>query len=111
VRITRPFYLGVTEVTQGQYKAVTGENPSQFEGSDDLPVERVSWNDAIAFCNKLSEREGSSRIIALAWGSSRAATGTVCRRRWSGSTPVAAGATTRYSFGDDADGLGAHALV
>ena len=58
VRITRPFYLGVTEVTQGQYRAVTGENPSHFKGSDDLPVEQVSWNDAIAFCNKLSEREG-----------------------------------------------------
>ena len=54
VRITRPFYLGVTEVTQGQYRAVTGQNPSHFKGSDDLPVEQVSWNDAIAFCNKLS---------------------------------------------------------
>ena len=58
VRITRPFYMGVHEVTQGQYRAVTGEDPSHFKGSDDLPVESVSWDDAITFCNKLSELEG-----------------------------------------------------
>jgi formylglycine-generating enzyme required for sulfatase activity len=40
VRIARPFYLGATEVTQGQYRTVTGESPSAFKGSDDLPVER-----------------------------------------------------------------------
>jgi formylglycine-generating enzyme required for sulfatase activity len=39
VQITRPFYLGVYEVTQGQYRAVTGANPSYFKGSDDMPVE------------------------------------------------------------------------
>ena len=58
MRITRPFYLGATEVTQGQYRAVTGANPSDFKGSDDLPVENVSWNDAIAFCDKLSVHDG-----------------------------------------------------
>jgi len=47
VRITRPFYSGATEVTQGQYRAVLGENPSGFKGSDDLPVERVSWHEAL----------------------------------------------------------------
>ena len=57
VRITRPFYLGATEVTQGQYRAVTGQSPSHFKGSDDLPVEQVSWTDAIAFCDKLSALE------------------------------------------------------
>ena len=58
VRITRPFYLGVTEVTQGQFLAVTGANPSVHKGSDQLPVENVTWDDATAFCNKLSEKEG-----------------------------------------------------
>ncbi len=58
VLITRPFYLGTTEVTQGQYRAVTGVNPSKYTGSDDLPVENVSWTDAIVFCNKLSAKEG-----------------------------------------------------
>ena len=40
VTITRPFFLGIHEVTQGQYQAMMGENPSQFKGSDDLPVEK-----------------------------------------------------------------------
>src|SRR4051794_34023139 len=57
VRITRPFYMGVTEVTQGQYRAVMGLSPTPIKGSDDLPVEGLSWNDAIAFCSKLSELE------------------------------------------------------
>jgi formylglycine-generating enzyme required for sulfatase activity len=65
VRITRPFYLGVTEMTQGQYLAVTGQNPSCFQGSDDLPVEQVSWYDAVAFCNALSTSEGLSPYYQL----------------------------------------------
>ena len=58
VRITRPFYLGATEVTQGQYRAVTGENPSISKGRTTCRWRRSRWNDAIAFCNKLSEQEG-----------------------------------------------------
>ena len=57
IKITRPFFLGTYPVTQGQYQAIMGSNPSHFKGSDDLPVEQVSWFDAVAFCNKLSERE------------------------------------------------------
>jgi len=56
VTLTRPFFLGATEVTQAQWKAVMGGNPSRFQG-DDLPVENVSWDDAVRFCEKLSEKE------------------------------------------------------
>ena len=50
------FYMSPFEVRQSEYAAVTGENPSNFTG-DDLPVENVSWLEAVAFCNALSERE------------------------------------------------------
>jgi formylglycine-generating enzyme required for sulfatase activity len=54
VTLTRDFYIGQIEVTQPQYEAVTGNNPSGFKG-DDLPVEQVSWNEAMEFCAKLNE--------------------------------------------------------
>src|SRR5262249_34294094 len=57
VTITRPFYLGVGPVTQGQYEKVTGANPSQHRDEPDhalLPVENVSWDEADAFCRLLS---------------------------------------------------------
>ncbi len=57
VRITKPFYLGVYEVTQGQYEEVMGKNPSSFKGPD-LPVESVSWEEATEFCRRLSTKEG-----------------------------------------------------
>ena len=56
--------MGVTEVTQAQYEAVTGENPSRFRG-EDLPVEQVSWYDAICFCNRLSLAAGRSPVYAV----------------------------------------------
>ena len=46
-----------TQVTQALYRAVTGLSPSEFKG-DQLPVETVSWEDGIAFCNALSEKLG-----------------------------------------------------
>lgn len=51
------FYMSAFEVTQAEYQAVTGSNPSAFSG-EDLPVENVSWLDAIAYCNARSELEG-----------------------------------------------------
>jgi formylglycine-generating enzyme required for sulfatase activity len=51
------FHLGKYEVTQAQYRAVMGANPASFKG-DDLPVEGVSWNDALEFCRKLSSLTG-----------------------------------------------------
>jgi formylglycine-generating enzyme required for sulfatase activity len=51
------FYLGKDEVTQAQYQAVMGTNPSSFKG-DDLPVDSVTWSDAVEFCRKLSKMTG-----------------------------------------------------
>jgi len=51
------FYIGKYEVTQAQWKAVMGSNPSYFKG-DNLPVERVSWGDCQEFIRKLNERTG-----------------------------------------------------
>ena len=58
VTLTQPFWLGRTAVTQGQYQAVMGSNPSHFTTvGKDAPVEQLSWDDAMAFCAKLTERE------------------------------------------------------
>lgn len=55
--VAAPFYLQVTEVTQAQWEAVMGTNPSRFVGPD-RPVDSVSWDDAVAFAEALSAREG-----------------------------------------------------
>jgi sulfatase modifying factor 1 len=57
-KIEKSFLLGKTEVTQDLYQKVIGTNPSRFKGDGKNPVESVSWEDAIKFCNKLSELEG-----------------------------------------------------
>jgi formylglycine-generating enzyme required for sulfatase activity len=69
VQITKPFYCGVYEISQEEYEAIMGTNPSYFattgggkanvKGSDTrrFPVEWVSWDDATDFCAKLSQRE------------------------------------------------------
>ncbi len=49
------FWIGKYEVTQGQYRLLMGENPSLYKG-DNRPVEQVSWEDAIKFCKKFSEK-------------------------------------------------------
>jgi len=78
VRITQPFYVGVTEVTQAQYEAVMRSNPSWFAptggGKDRVagqftgehPVHLVSRLDAVKFCNKLSEMEGRKPFYEFA---------------------------------------------
>jgi formylglycine-generating enzyme required for sulfatase activity len=70
VTLTQGFSMGKFPVTQAQYEAVMGSNPSVFNPDDnslvhelitaDFPVERVSWYDALKFCNRLSMREGLS---------------------------------------------------
>jgi formylglycine-generating enzyme required for sulfatase activity len=56
VWISRGYWIGKYEVTQAEYEAVAGANPSNFKGAR-LPVEAVSWEDAVAFCTKLTQRE------------------------------------------------------
>ena len=56
VILTKGFYLGKYEVTQEQYEKVMGNNPGKFKG-ENLPVERVSWDNAVAFCKALTQRE------------------------------------------------------
>ena len=60
VEIRNPFYLGIYEVTQAQWRTVMGNNPSYFIG-DDRPVEQVSWNDITAFIDKLNAREETDK--------------------------------------------------
>ena len=84
-QVTMPsFYMGKYVVTQRVYEVVTRKNPSNFKGSN-RPVEEVSWHDAIAFCQKLSERTGRSYRLP-----SEAEWEYACR----------AGTTTAYAFGD-----------
>jgi len=54
VTISKPFYMGIYPVTQEEYEMVMGNNPSYFKGGT-RPVEKVSWDDAVAFCKKLTE--------------------------------------------------------
>ena len=56
VTLTKDYWLGATQVTQGQWKAVMGSNPSSFQKGDDYPVEKVSWDDAMEFCERLNRR-------------------------------------------------------
>ncbi|MEA3324727.1 MAG: formylglycine-generating enzyme family protein [Euryarchaeota archaeon] len=94
VRIGKPFYLGTYPVTQAEWKAVMGNNPSHFKG-DDLPVESVSWDDVQEFIKKLNEKEGTDKYRLP----SEAEWEYACR----------AGTNTRYSFGDSESKLGDYA--
>ena len=64
VTISQAFYLQTTPVTQGQWRALMDENPSNFsDGGDDCPVEGVSWNDCQEFIQRLNARgEGAYRL-------------------------------------------------
>lgn len=85
VTLTESFYLGIYDVTEEQYEAVMGRNPSPTKGATN-PVENVTWADSVEFCRKLSETSG--RTVRLP---TEAQWEYACR----------AGTTTRFSFGDD----------
>ncbi len=62
VTLTHGFYMQITEVTQGQWKALMEDNPSFFNGcGNDCPVEQVSWNDAQQFIWRLNQLEGAKK--------------------------------------------------
>ena len=60
VRISQPFYMGIHPVTQSQWQAVMGKNPSYFKGPGN-PVENVSWEEVQRFISRLNERERTWR--------------------------------------------------
>lgn len=98
VTLTRAFYLGKTEVTQGQWRAVMGTTPwkekSAVPKGDNYPAVDVTWDDANAFCVKLAERDGAGFRLPT-----EAEWEFACR----------AGQTMRFSFGHDEARLGKHA--
>ncbi|MGC9326308.1 MAG: formylglycine-generating enzyme family protein [Candidatus Hinthialibacter sp.] len=65
VKLTKDFYIGKYEITQAQYEAVMGVNPSFFQHQPNYPVERVSWYDGVKFCNRLSEMKGYKTVYDL----------------------------------------------
>jgi len=98
VTITRPYWLTVHQVTQGQWQQVMGTTPWKgqsytIEGSD-VAASYISWKDAVAFCEKLSQKEGRRYRLPT-----EAEWEYACR----------AGTTTVYSFGDDESQSGEYA--
>jgi formylglycine-generating enzyme required for sulfatase activity len=90
VTLTKGFYMGIDPVTQAQWRAVMGNNPSALEGKHH-PIENVTWHECQAFCRKLGELTG--RVFRLP---TEAEWEYACR----------AGTTTAYSFGEQARTVG-----
>lgn len=104
VIISNCFLLGKTEVTQKQWKSIMKHNPSNYQGDnssykdDDLPVEGVSWAEAMEFCQILTQKERGAGRLPKNWKytlPTEAQWEYACR----------AGTTTRFNFGDSEDDL------
>jgi formylglycine-generating enzyme required for sulfatase activity/serine/threonine protein kinase len=100
VNFPQGFWAGTTEVTQAQYRAVTGENPSEFgraaPEAGRYPVENVSWNQAVEFTRLLNEREQTAGRVPAGY-EYRLPT----EAEWE--YFARAGTSTAFSFGDHAD--------
>jgi formylglycine-generating enzyme required for sulfatase activity len=107
VTLTEDFWMGETEVTQAQWKAVMGSdnNPSHWKG-DNLPVESIFWNDAMEFCKKLTEHGSAGVSPATRGPDGRAPLRFTLPTEAQWEYACRAGTTTRYSFGDSDSSLG-----
>jgi formylglycine-generating enzyme required for sulfatase activity len=117
VTLTRPFYLGITEVTQDSFRRVTGVNPASLtEGPGDrlqAPVETVTWINCVEFCNQLSQGEGlewayrftPDLVTQTGVGGYRLPT----EAEWE--FACRAGTTTQFHTGDDPAGLAVAAWI
>ncbi len=94
VTISEPFWMGTHPVTQVQWEAVMGDNPSRFKGDLSRPVEQVSWDDVQQFLERLSASDGRTYTLP-----SEAQWEYTCR----------AGSSGAYCFGDDVSQLGDYA--
>ena len=77
ITVSNNFYIGKYEVTQAEWQAVMGNNPSSFAGKPNNPVEQVSWYDTIVFCNKKSIAEGLTPVYSISGSTNPDSWGTV----------------------------------
>ena len=107
VTITKPFYMGTCEVTQGQFLQIMGSNPSadmvlqgtnpmKFKPDMTLPVQMVTWLESVYFCRKLSAKTGKTVRLPT-------------EAEWE--YAARAGTTTTWSFGDDVEEASDHAWI
>ena len=90
------FWMGKYEVTQREYEKIMGANPSWFQGESSLPVDRVTWEEAVGYCARLTQTEFAAGRLPLGYVyrlPTEAEFEYACR----------AGTTTRYNYGDDLD--------